>query len=440
MSAGLLSQLPKTESLTVEFTSVWNNDTICKSLVAFANTVGGDLYIGLDDNGSPVGVTDLDEILQALTSVTRKSVFPSLASIVNTEILTVGENLQIVRIHVNPGRFRPYSLDPKRSETVYIRVENTNCPASLDDLGDLIRANNVVPFERRIADLQNLTFSDLQQLCREQHFPLDPKSHLQYGLWDPTLQSFTNLGFICSDQSSFAAVLVEFTDNDKLLVKRSRRTEGSVFSLIDAIQTFVHDTNTAGWTFPTDGTLTHTEHFFVPPLVLREAVVNAVAHRDYLNTTPITVQITPDAVEIFTVGGLPGLEPDQILSGMATNCRNPLLAALLGKLHLMEGIGNGFRQLRHAYPDDDLSDLLTMAPRHFIIRLPRRNPMDTARDTVDEELLHFFRQRRNASRAEIQTFLGVSTSTAAKRLQTWMQRDIIEKYGHGPATRYRLKQ
>ena len=171
MSAGLLSQLPKTESLTVEFTSVWNNDTICKSLVAFANTVGGDLYIGLDDNGSPVGVTDLDEILQALTSVTRKSVFPSLASIVNTEILTVGENLQIVRIHVNPGRFRPYSLDPKRSETVYIRVENTNCPASLDDLGDLIRANNVVPFERRIADLQNLTFSDLV-MEREELTPL----------------------------------------------------------------------------------------------------------------------------------------------------------------------------------------------------------------------------------------------------------------------------
>lgn len=440
MSVNLLSQLPKTESLTVEFISHWDHDKICKSLVAFANTVGGDLYIGLNEDGTPVGITDPDETLQSLSFILRKFVFPSLVSFVSTEILTVGENLQIVRVHVSPGRFRPYSLDPKRSETVYIRVENTNRPASLEDLGNLIRANNVVPFERRIADQQNLTFSALQQLCQEQHFPLDPKSHLQYGLWDSALQRFTNLGFICSDQSNFAAVLMEFADNDKLLVKRSRRIEGSVFSLIDAIQAFVRDTNTAGWTFPSDGSLTRTEHFFVPPLVLREAVVNAVTHRDYLNTAPITVQITPDAVEIFTVGGLPGLEPDQILSGMATNCRNPLLAALLGKLHLMEGIGNGFRQLRHAYPDDDLSDLLTMAPRHFIIRLPRRNPTAFVRDAVDDELLQFIRRQRNASRAEVQTLLNVSMSTANKRLQALVQRDVIEKYGHGPSTRYRLKK
>ena len=152
------------------------------------------------------------------------------------------------------------------------------------------------------------------------------------------------------------------------------------------------------------------------------------------------MQITPDAVEIFTIGGLPGLEPDQILSGMATNCRNPLLAALLGKLHLMEGIGNGFRQLRHAYPDDDLSDLLTMAPRHFIIRLPRRNPTASAKDAVDNELLQFIRQHGNASRAQVQTFLNVSMSTANKRLLALVQRNILEKYGHGPATRYRLKQ
>ena len=161
MTSDLLSQLPKNESLTVEFKSVWTKDKIRKTLVAFANTVGGDLYIGIDDAGVPVGVVNPDEIIQALTSVIQDSIFPSLVNAVSTEILTIGENLQIVRIHVSPGRFRPYSLDPKRSETVYIRVENTNRPASLEDLGDLIRANNVVPFERRISEQQNLTFSTL---------------------------------------------------------------------------------------------------------------------------------------------------------------------------------------------------------------------------------------------------------------------------------------
>ena len=68
MTSDLLSQLPKNESLTVEFKSVWTKDKIRKTLVAFANTVGGDLYIGIDDAGVPVGVVNPDEIIQALTS------------------------------------------------------------------------------------------------------------------------------------------------------------------------------------------------------------------------------------------------------------------------------------------------------------------------------------------------------------------------------------
>ena len=66
-------------------------------------TVGGDLYIGIDDAGVPVGVVNPDEIIQALTSVIQDSIFPSLVNAVSTEILTIGENLQIVRIHVSPA-------------------------------------------------------------------------------------------------------------------------------------------------------------------------------------------------------------------------------------------------------------------------------------------------------------------------------------------------
>ncbi len=431
--------LPRDESLTVEFKSEWNKDKIRKTLVAFANTVGGDLYIGMDDNGLPIGVSNTDEVIQSLTSVIRDSIFPSMADCVSTTVITAPGGLKIVKVHVLPGRLKPYSLDPKRSETVYIRMENTSCPASLDDLEYIFRKYDPTPFERRISSEQTLTFNDLQAICKENDFSLNPQTNLQYCLWNSQAASYTNLGFICSDQSTFGTVLVAFSEDEKLSVKQARTVNGSIFHLLSEIQAFIQENNFAGWTFPTNGSLQRQELHYFSPLVLREAAVNAIAHRDYSRNAPITVHITPAAVEIFTIGGLPDLEPEQVLLGMATNCRNPHLAMLLGKLKLMEGIGNGFRQLRNAYPSVPLTDLLTMAPHHFIIRLPRINPKLPATDAISAALIRFMRDHGTASRPELEACVGLSASALVKRLKMLRQQQLIEAIGKGPATRYRAR-
>ncbi len=431
--------LPRDESLTVEFKSEWNKDKIRKTLVAFANTVGGDLYIGIDDHGLPVGVNSTDEIIQSLTSVIRDSIFPSMADCVSTSVITLPGELKIVKVHVIPGRLKPYSLDPKRSETVYIRMENISCPASLDDLEYIFRKYDPTPFEQRLSPEQSLTFNDLHTACKENDFSLNPQTNLQYGLWNSLAAGYTYLGFICSDQSSFSAVLVAFAEDEKLSVKQAKTVKGSVFHLLSEIQAFIQENNFAGWSFPSDGTLQRQELHYFSPLVAREAAVNAIAHRDYSRSAPITVHITPAAVEIFTIGGLPDLEPEQVLLGMAANCRNPHLAMLLGKLKLMEGIGNGFRQLRNAYPSVPLTELLTMAPRHFIIRLPRIIPKLSSPDAVSATLIRFLREHGTASRPELEACVGLSASALVKRLKMLRQQQLVEVIGKGPATRYRAR-
>ncbi len=431
-------ELPRHETLTVEFKSRWDKGKVVRIMVAFANTVGGDLYIGIDDKGNPVGVDKPDEIIESTAHLLHDAIFPSMMDCVSTEILTVSK-LKIVKVHVDCGQLRPYCLDPKNANSVYVRLQNTTAPATLDILREIIRGNNPVPFESRVSEEQNITFTALNAICEENEFHLDPKRNVQYGLWDAKTNCYTNLAFILSDQSTFSAALVSYADDEKLIVREGKRVTGSIFILLKEILAFISETNVAAWEFPEDGSLQRKEIYYVQPLVLREAIVNAIAHRDYSRTTPISVHVSPSSVEIFTVGGLADLDVDEVMMGMATNCRNPKLATILGKLRLMEGIGNGFRQFRNAYKNRPFSELLEIGPRYFKIRLPRISPAPSRLDTQTKKILDFIAEKGLVSRAQIQEAFPMSSSAAVKRMHELRLKDYVVAEGRGPSTRYRIK-
>lgn len=98
--------LPDHESLTVEFKSEWNEhkdgDPIKKTLVAFANTAGGDLYIGVDDEGNVVGLTDPGRVEEKLASAVRDNISPSLVGSIATEQLKI-QGKSVLRVHVDAG-------------------------------------------------------------------------------------------------------------------------------------------------------------------------------------------------------------------------------------------------------------------------------------------------------------------------------------------------
>ena len=137
-----MNYIPEYESLTVEFKESWDEKKdgmqLKKTLVAFANTVGGDIYIGVNDEGKAVGLSNPSLIEEKLASTIRDSIQPSIANLVSTERLKIGSKT-ILRVHVDAGNLRPYCLDPKTASGVYIRIGNTTSPASIDDIARMVR-------------------------------------------------------------------------------------------------------------------------------------------------------------------------------------------------------------------------------------------------------------------------------------------------------------
>ena len=149
--------------------------------------------------------------------------------------------------------------------------------------------------------------------------------------------------------------------------------------------------------------------------------------------------MTPAKVEFFSIGGLAELFPEDVYSGLCTNCRNKKLAALLVRLGLMENAGTGFNLIFSAYKDYPPESLIIIRSNSFLLRLPRRRPLLRSHlDTDSTLLLDFICAQKEVSRKEIQDFLGVTQTTANLRIKTLIEGGSLEKIGAGPSTRYRV--
>lgn len=434
--------IPTKESLTIEFKREWNEkkdgEPIKKTLVAFANTAGGDLYIGVDDDGTIIGVSDASPLEEKLASTIRDAISPSLVSFVTTQRLTVSGKT-ILRVHVDEGAMKPYCLDPKTSSGVYIRCGNTSGPASIDDVARMVRENNPVPYERRIAFEQDLTFNDCLAFCRERGVEFDPKLNATYGFWDRKRNAYTNLAWLCSDQSPAAVVMVNFRDNDKLIMTDSARVTGSIFKLYDEATQFIARTNYSWTEKPSIGRAERIDHYIIDPRVILEALVNMIAHRDYSQQPPNIIHITPASIEMKSFGGLmDGLNVDDIADLMATECRNSGLARLLQTVRLMENRGSGFSRIRAFYRQLQITDLLRVNTNSFTIRLPRLAADAYFEKPEYKNIATYLATRGASSRQAIQTDLGLSQTVTINLLSEMTKAGLIKREGGSRSIRYRL--
>lgn len=435
--------IPEYESLTVEFKENWDEKKdgaqLKKTLVAFANTAGGDIYIGVNDEGRVVGLPDPSFIEEKLASTVRDSIQPSIAGIVSTERIKIGGKT-VLRVHVDVGNLRPYCLDPKTASGIYIRIGNTTSPASIDDIARMVRESNPVPFEDRIAFEQNLTFEYCHKFCSDRGLEFDPKKNLTFGFWNQKSRAYTNLAFICSDQSDVSEVLIRFADDEKLTILDSMRIEGPIFKLYDEATKFIAQSNYAWMEKPSAGSAERIDHYIIDPRVILEALVNAFAHRDYSKKPPNLVHVTPSVVSLTSAGGLvEGLSVEDIALRMATECRNKKLAALFCHLRLMENKGSGFRRIRSFYKNRSIEDLLEVSETSFTISLPRPAENLYTGNERFKQVLGYLTLHQSVSRREVQSFLGFSQASAVLLLRDMIRANLIEQVGKGPSTRYKLK-
>ena len=154
------------ETENIEF-KLQVTDEIYKEVIAFANTDGGTVYIGIDDNGNAVGIDNIDETYTRITNGIRDAIQPDVTMFIK---YTLQDN-KVVKITVGEGSDKPYYLKSKglKPSGVYIIQSASSTQASLEQIRRMIRESDGDIFEDMRSIEQNLSFYAAEKMFRKYH-------------------------------------------------------------------------------------------------------------------------------------------------------------------------------------------------------------------------------------------------------------------------------
>lgn len=411
------------------------NDSAVKTVAAFANSGGGRIYVGVSDDGEILGLDDVDGELLKLTDRMRTTIRPDVLMMTSVDVESFADKRVIV-VAVQKGSKRPYYLVSKglRAEGVYVRSGAASVPSSETAILHMIQESAGDSFEARISMNQGLTFDYAQSYFAESGLVLDEPEMRTLGML--TDGGFTNLALLLSDQCPSFVKAAAFDDDSRDVFLEREEFSGSILKQLEDAYAFLvsHDKFKTRY----EG-LRRVDYDDYPQQALREAMVNAVAHREYALSGPTLVSVMPSLVEITSLGGLvPGITREDLEANISMP-RNKLLAALMYRLGVIEAWGTGIGRMRSSYGDFGTAVQFAVTPNTFTVRLPNRNVAENApAPGSDEEAIVRAVSEGCSTRAEIQRQTGFSQSKTIGLLGKLTDGGILRREGGSRSTRYVL--
>lgn len=415
-------------------------DGLKKEVLAFVNTNGGAIYIGVEDDGTVLGVSDCDQTMLRISSMLRDSIHPDIMMFITITIEQI-EDLDVIKLNITAGSNKPYYLikNGLKPSGVYVRQGSASVPASPEQIRQMIKNADGDVFENLLSLEQELTFNKTASVFQDKGLPFAQPQFLSLGLTRPD-GLYTNLGLLLSDQCPFSLKAAVFQGCDQRLFKDRREFTGPLLSQLEDCYAYMQLNNQTAAEFHG---LYRQDSKSYPDEALREALLNSLVHRDYSFSASSIVGIYADRMEFTSIGGLlPGIHKDDILLGISV-CRNPKLANIFYRLELIEAYGTGLLKIQSAYSGNSAQPEFLTTTNAFKVILPHLGQQsflikESPILSPEERLLDFAKTKERITRQEAEDFLQVSTSTATRMLQALMESHKLQRVGRGKNTIYRV--
>jgi len=432
------------ENLTTEFKREYTEE-IKKTIIAFANTAGGTLYIGIKDDKTISGVHNPDDTLLQITNVVRSAIKPDLTLFVDCKA-EQRRKATVIVVTVQKGTARPYYLAGKgiRPEGVYVRQGSSSVPATETAILAMIKETDGTQYEAMRSLNQELTFSAVKKIFEKKKIPFSQHQYKTLRL-QTTDSEYTNLGLLLSDQSVHTVKLAVFEGLEKEVFKDRREFSGSLLSQLEDAYAFLDMYN---HTHAKVKGLYRKDNRDYPEDALREALLNALVHRDYAFSSSTLISIFDDRIDFVSVGGLPkGVSLDDILLGLSIP-RNENLANIFYRIHLIEAYGTGIPKIMRSYADCKKKPELQATANAFKITLPNKNTVQTSGNDAncfssalslnenEDRIIALFAKQDEIVRKDVETILSVSQAMAVRLLRGLLDKKVIHAIGGGKKTRY----
>ncbi len=411
-------------------------DDIAKEVVAFANTEGGKIYVGANDGGTPAPLENTDDTYTRITNSVRDSVAPDVTMFTKYSL-----NDGVIKVNVSEGSSKPYYLKSKglKPSGVYIRQGASSVQASPEQIRRMIKLSDRDSYEEMRSLEQELTFNTAAETFKKHNIPFSEDKYKALGIVSINDELFTNLGLIISDQCRHTIKAAVFADEENINFVDHREFGGSVFSQIENAFEYIMLNNKNRSVFSGIDRIDIPDY---PEAAIREALLNAVVHRDYGFSGSIIININSKCIDIVSIGGLvSGLSEEDIMNGISQP-RNRNLAEMFHRLKYIESYGTGIRKILSLYSDQEVKPQITITSNSFRVTLPNRNIGKAANRDIPSQyqtVIDYLKDNGSMTEEELQELLGIK-KTRAYNLYKAMEKDgLIAVLGKGAEKKFVLK-
>ena len=436
--------LKEGEGYNLEFKETDSN--LAKEICALANANGGKVLLGVTDDSKIKGINITNKFKSQITDLVRN--FDPKFQITLEEV----DNILIV--NVPEGTNKPYSVNGK----FYLRYGPNSQQLSRDEIREFFLKEGLILWDEK----ENQDFNLEKDFSKEAFNNFIQRSNLTKVLSKKEL--LQNLSLLKNDHLKNAGVLLFAKDIQKFFIKgiitcvlyegtdkvniidKKDFTNNLYSNYSDAINYLKSKLNTR--IIITGGP--HEKKLELPEKALREALVNAIGHRDYnVQGAKILVEISLDRVEITNPGGLvKGLKEEDF--GKKSLSRNNLLFGLLQRTDLVENIGSGIKRMRKLMKADGLEEpKFDFSEDWFTVSFKRPQLQKLGKwlgDRLGEKLgdnqkkiIELMHQDKYISIPQIAEKVGISTTAVENNIAKLKEKGFVKRVGSAKAGYWKVK-
>ena len=451
--------IEKGESETLEFKkslSEWKE--IVETVSAFSNTKGGFIIVGLDDNKSLVGITigkgTIENLTNKILNNTEPKIYPEI-EVVSKE----GKKLLLIKVEKYPFDVvlafgRPFKRVGKNT----VRISKDEYKRRILEIHKREIYFDGQPLtDVRIKDVDDKKLRQFVKKAKEERkLDVDEK--------EPTRNVLKKLKLLKGASLANAAILLFGRSPEKFFnqigIKCIRfkgigvtgemldfkEIENDLFTEVEEVEKFIFSSiSLKAWI--EEGKIKRQEKWEYPPKAIREALVNAIVHRDYRSPSKIQIRIFDDRIEFWNPGRLPeGWTVETLKEEHTSEPFNPLIARMFFWIGYIEEVGTGTNKMIKWCREWGLPEPNFQMKSGNIVVIFRKSKLTEeylerlGLDKKEMEIIQLIRERKKITSSDIQKKYGVSKDTANRWLNKLIKLNLIERKGKGKAIYYTLRE
>jgi predicted HTH transcriptional regulator len=429
-----------TETEKVELKQKFN-DALPKEIVAFLNTDGGTIYIGVNDDGSICGVIRLDETLKKIADILENQVLPDPRACVEVGTKYIDEK-HVVEIKVKKGDGLFYVKKYGRSsQGCFVRIGSTSRPMTEDQI--MVVHNKYLDSKVKITEIaggiQNPSFQYLKLLLAEKGFTVNEETFANNFHLLTTNGEYNRMAELLADKNEISIKVVRFNGKSKADGIALRNEYGEKCLVVAMKQAFDYCADVINETRVSFANGVRNDRKLFDKDAFREAWFNACLHNNWADGTPPAIYIYTDRMEIISTGGLPSnLSKEDFFKGVSKPV-NEELAKLFIRLDLMEQTGYGVPLVSGRYGKKafEFLDFFLRVTIPFAFELeveegvPQGVPQSVPQgfSEMQKKIFQCIKENPKVSRQKIAEKLGVSMKTIARNLL--QMKNCVQFVGRG---------